>query len=139
MISGLPCQCDSIHCIDVIFVKNRLQLCQFCLYLNQIWYQDAPYIPFNACQIWRKSKYAFAFYDSFLQVSKNKKKEKGKKWRKWETLWRLIFQERLAQFTSDLVCVFLLKCWHLHNKFGFVWSRDHGTTNAHKIILWSSC
>ena len=33
-------------------------------------------------------------------------KNKRKKKRKWATFWRLIFQEWLAWFTSDLVCVF---------------------------------
>jgi len=33
-------------------------------------------------------------------------KRSRKKRRKWATFWRLIFQEQLAQFTSDLVCVF---------------------------------
>jgi len=49
--------------------------CQFSLYLNQIWYQNVPYIPFNACQIWRKSDYAIAFWGSFLQVCEKKKKK----------------------------------------------------------------
>ena len=29
---------------------NAMQVCQFCLYLNQIWYQNVPYITFSACQ-----------------------------------------------------------------------------------------
>ena len=71
------------------------------MYLNKIWYKDASYIPFNVCQIWRKSNYAFAFYGSFLQVCKKKKIKR----RKWATFWRPIFQELLTRFTSDLVCV----------------------------------
>jgi len=41
------------------------------LHLNQIWYQDVPYIP---CQIWRQFDYTFACYGSFLQVCEKKKK-----------------------------------------------------------------
>ena len=70
MISGLPCRCDNIL---VSFFKKKLHnflLCQFCLYLNQIWYQDVPYIPCNACQIWRLSDYVFDFMTVFCKCAK---------------------------------------------------------------------
>ena len=43
--------------------------------LNQ---QDAPYIPFSKCQIWRQSDYTFAFYGRFFASVRIKGK---KKWR----------------------------------------------------------
>ena len=76
------------------------------MYLNQIWYQDVLYIPFNVYQIWRQSDYVFTFYGSFLQVCEKKKRKKT------ATFWRLIFQEKLVWFASDLVSVLPI-CRHL--------------------------
>ena len=33
----------------------------------------------------------------------------------------------------------LLICRHLYSEFDLVWSRDHGATNVHKIVLCSLC
>jgi len=46
-------------------------------------------IQFHVCVLWQWAK----------------RRKRKKKWRKWVTFWRLIVQEWLVQFTSDLVCI----------------------------------
>jgi len=36
------------------------------------------------------------------------------------------------------ICSLPYICQHLHSELGLVWSRDHGATNVHKIVLCSS-
>ena len=36
-------------------------------------------------------------------------------------------------FTSGMCSLPI--CWHLHSKFGLIWSRDHGATNVHTLFF----
>jgi len=106
MISGLPCRCNN----TLNFREKSFITLSILLVLNQIWYQDVPYMFLNVCQIWRQFDYVFAFYGFFCKCAK-KRRKRIKNRRKWATFWRL----------------------------GLVWSRDHGAMNACKIVLCSLC
>ena len=96
-ISGFPCRCNNI--LVSFFVKN---LCQFCLYLNQIWYQNVPYIPLMRAKFEGNLIAHLCFMSGYCKcVEKNNNKISNFLW--------IIFQEQL---TSGRMCSLLI-CWHL--------------------------
>jgi len=76
IISSLLLDVKKYYCY---FLWKWFITLQFCLYLKQIWYQDAPYIHFNVCQIWRQSDYLLAFITDFCKCANRRKKKKNMK------------------------------------------------------------
>ena len=87
--------------------EKSFKLGQFYLHLNQIYYHDVPYIPFNVCQIWLQSNYALAFYGSFFYKSVKRKEKTPNKmsnffegsrngWRDLLQIWYMISPDMLA-------------------------------------------
>ena len=82
------------------------------------------------------------FMAVFLQVCEKKQKKKKKKKNKLKKmnnfLKAYISGTAGAIYFRSGMCSLPI-CQHLHSKFGFVWSRDHGATNTRKIVLCSLC
>ena len=76
------------------------------------------------------------FMAVFASMQKEEKKNKNKQL--FEGLYIYISGTAGVIYFRFGTCSLQI-CQHLHSKFGLVWPRDHGATNASKIVLCSLC
>jgi len=60
-------------------MNNRKYLCEYLLYSNKAWYQDASLHRLSVYQISKYSDYPFPLYGNFNTFTKRRNKQKEKK------------------------------------------------------------